>query len=1299
MPWDLLERVSGGVARDLPGLASEDYGLSPGTRFTERAAQSWERCKTYWASLRAQIEAAGEGAPDVGITRQAWLIPLLRELGYDDLEFQGGAEDIDGQEYRISHRAGIKGNGPPVHLVGMSQELDRLGSDGGQRVSPHGHLQSYLNATGHVWGLVANGRRLRLLRDNVSLTRPAYVEFDLEGMMEGGVFSDFVLLWLLTHRTRLPGPSVPPDACYLEQWHQTGLQQGARAYSSLRLGVERAIRELGQGFIEHPQNDALRARAQRGELDAQGYYTQLLRVVYRVLFLLVAEERDLLFPAETSARGRVIYDEAYSVSRLRDRRLRSGDERHLDLWRTQRTAFDLLRGGNEGLGLSAIGGGVFDPAVCADLEHAELSNRRLIDAIRGLSLARTDEGVLRRISYRDLDVEELGSVYESLLDEEPELRATGGMPRFELAAAGERKTTGAYYTPSEMVDELVDSTLEPVIESVLAEQRSDDAQIDALLALSVCDPACGSGHFLLAAARRIGREVARLESGGDEPSPESTRHAVRRAIASCVYGVDANPLAVELCRLALWIEGHEPGRPLGFLDHHIKCGNSLIGATATLIEEGIPSKAFDRPTGPARENGRAVAKRNAAERRGQLPLAAGAPLNPNPSDDEIKQARAIAAIDELIPADVKQKKDAFEQFEAALATKRALADAWTAAFFWPLESGWPDPITEGRFEQLRGGQPPDAGTKHLVESLAAEYRFFHWELEFPGVLGSEAGGFDCVIGNPPWERVKLEEKEFFAGRDEAIVAARTTALRKRAIEALRESNPSLIADFDDAGRRAERTSGFLRTSGRFPLGSSGDVNYYPVFVELMSTLISSEGQAGVVCPTGIATDDGTKALFAWLSDGRLKSLFDFENRRNIFPDVHSRMKFCLLTIRGRPSRDESADFAFYCTSIDELRDDRRHFTLTAHDFDLFNPNTRNCPIFRTARDAEIARKLYGRAGVFWRAGGHGREELNPWSVKLSSMFHMSNDSELFRIRSELETQRFTLRGNRFEHPDDNPYLPLYEAKLFRNYDHRFATFEGQSDDKMRRGSARDLTSEEKSEQTTLALPRYWVPTSEVGTRLADGGDAGSSWFLALRSITRPVDVRTVIGTILSASGLGNSAIRLAVPSAAEAALLLACLNSMVLDWAARLAMGGVNLNFFVLKQLPVLPPALFHADGPSGRPYAQMIIPRVEELVCTADDLVPFSIDLGNTGAAFDWDARRRHQLQSELDAILAKMYGLNREELDWILDANEPSVSFPILKANEEREFGEYRTKRYVLAAFDQLQAGEEPDLAAIAD
>ncbi len=1210
------------------------------------------------------------------------------------MEYRPAAESIGERRFAISHRSGPL----PLLLVSFRQDLDHsmAAREGAGRSAPQTLLQDYLNVSSASYGLVSNGYVLRLLRDNASLTRQAYLEFDLRGMLEGGVYADFVLLYLVLQRSRLP--QTAEGACWLERWREKAETQGARALGELRRGVEAAITTLGSGFLTHPANDALRQRLHSGALSTPAYYQQLLRLIYRLIFLFAAEERGLIFPPGSDAADRRRYMVYYSASRLRAVAPRQrSDDRHDDLWRTLRLTFGLVSGERQGLSVPALGGGLFDAAACPDLDSAALNNAALAQAVQWLSTVqlgrRGRAGLRRRVNYRDMNVEELGGVYEGLLEQQPQVTLDGLHSAFTLVGSGQRKQTGSYYTPEPLVRELVRTALEPVITERLAltpspspnsgrgethnppggrgsvpsprigrglAERSEARVRDRLLAIAVCDPACGSGHFLLAAARRLALEVARLDAGGAEPGLEQRRSALREVIRHCLYGVDANPLAVDLCKLALWLEGHEPGRPLTFLDHRIKLGNSLIGASWELLAEGLPDGAFDAVSGDDRAFATALKQRNKKERPGQLSLLAPDPWQAD-SHALGQEMQRIGDLPEDAAPQVYEQRAAYVTFnQERLERARAALDAWTAAFFWPLQREAPPPTNAAL--TLAGPATPPAlspDQQQEVQRLRHQHAFFHWPLEFADIFDEERGGFDCVLGNPPWERIKLQEQEFFAERDDEIATAANKAARDALIATLPKRNPRLDAAFRHAQQAAMGMSKFVRASGRFPLTAVGDVNLYPLFAEHDRNLLNPRGRAGIIVPTGIATDDSTKRFFQSVVEAdALASLFDIENRDALFPGVHRSYKFCLLTLSGR--RVEHSDLAFMLASTDDLRDERRRFQLGPADFALLNPNTRTCPIFRTGADAELTRAIYRRVPVLIDE----RTGANPWGVRFATMFHMSNDSGLF-------------------HSEPGPdRLPLYEGKLFHQFNHRWATYEPW-------GDVRDVTPLELADPRFAVTPRYWVDKWEMEERLR--GKWVRGWLLAFRDIARSTDERTAIFSVLPRAGVGNNAPLFLANEAqgGRAAAVIGCLNSLVFDYSARPKVGGTHLNFFVVNQFAVLPPSAY---TPADLAF---IVPRVLELVYTAWDLQPFAKDLGYDGAPFAWDEERRAVLRAELDAWYAALYGLTRDELRYVLDPSDvygpefPGETFRVLKSNEIKRYGEYRTRRLVLAAWDRLGLG----------
>ena len=1264
LPPDLLHRIAA-ADPDLGGFDPEKYGLQPADRVGEAASRAWARAKNYWAAFRSATEELPEGESGLTQTRAQWLQPLLRELGYRELQYDAAGEVIDERRFPRYYRSGPV----PLHILTLRQSLDRVMPAGGgqRRASPHALMQEYLNLSDATYGIVSNGLQFRLLRDSASLTRQASVEFDLQAMMEGGVYADFVLLYLVLHRSRLPQKTEEAGQSWLELWRARAESQGARALGELRHGVEEAIKALGNGFLAHPANDALRQRLKSGEMSVPDYYQELLRLIYRLIFLFVAEERGLLFPTEADPADRRRFMENYSASRLRDTvRKYLTDDRHDDLWRTLRITFGLLSGEKEGMSVPALGGGLFDEESCPNLDGCHLRNDALAEAVRRLSWVRIGR-ITRRVKYREMDAEELGGVYEGLLEQQPQMVADATLPRFELVGSGERKLTGSYYTPTSLVQELIKSALEPVIAGRLKGKRTVEARWEALLNITVCDPACGSGHFLLAAARRLAGELARVEAGDAEPSPPELRSALREVIANCIYGVDLNPLAVDLCRLALWMEGHDPARPLTFLDSHIKVGNSLIGATAELVKSGVPDGAFDPVTGDDKKTASDFKKLNRKEKDQSSFLGAGGQAWEQLRDRLAEEPRSIDALPELDAVQLAKQRDRYREYRRDRLEPSLLPmDARTAAFFWPLSPGNPEPPTNAAVRRLSAGQ---AGAltqtqTDLIAHLRARHRFFHWEMEFPVVF--LRGGFDCVLGNPPWERIKLQEEEFFATRDPEIAKAPNKAARQKLIDALlnSETGRALYAQFQAAKRAAECESKFVR-GGRFPLTAVGDVNLYALFAEHDRSIVNPHGRAGIVVPTGIATDDSTKAFFQDVVDrGSLATLFDFENREGLFPAVDSRMKFSLITLSG--SRVPRGDLAFFLTDADQLRDDRRRFQLAPEDFALLNPNTRTCPVFRTKADADLSKSIYRRVLVLVNE----KTGENSWGVSFLAMFHMSNDSGLFRTQP-------------------GPGLvPLYEGKMVQAFDHRAASVETVLANLKRPGQPHELSASEHQDPDCSPTPQYWVEMSEVTRRCPH-----RNRIIAYKSVTSPTNERTVIAALLPFTGVAHSMnvlVLLAESSPQLEAAILANLNTIVLDYVAKQKVGGVNLSNFLVKQFPVLPPSAYTDDD------LAFIVPRVRKLTYTAYDLKPFAEDVGYDGPPSIWDEDRRAELRADLDAYYAALYGLTRDELRYILDPADvygpdfPGETFRVLKEKEIKQYGVYRTRRLVLEAWDRL--GLEP-------
>lgn len=1030
LPADLLERVSDEDAT-LPGMTPAGYHRS-GERLNEAISRSWTTLRNAWSHFQSGRETLP--ADDLGttITRERWLLPLFETLHYGRLHTAERFE-IEGKSYPISHSWGLN---VPIHLVSYQVDLDKTmrGVAGAATASPHSLLQVFLNRSDdHLWGFLSNGCKLRVLRDNLTLTRQAYVEFDLEAMMNGDAYSDFRVLWLLCHQSRVEGDR--PSDCLLEKWMKEAEDRGIRALEHLRGGVESAITALGIGFLEHPANSVLRDKLRAGTLDKQNYYRQLLRMIYRLLFMFVAEDRDLLLGPDATDAARETYQNYYSTQRLRAMAARFVGTRHSDLFEQLRLVMRLLGGEGDGapvgiaLGIAPLGSFLFSDRAVADIIDCKISNRKLLSAIRSLSLIDDREArAWRNVDYRNLGPEELGSVYESLLELHPQVNVDARGFALETAGGNERKTSGSYYTPSSLIKVLLDSALDPVLDEAAKKGA------DAILALKVCDPATGSGHFLIAAANRMAKRLASLRTGEEEPALAELQRAKRDVISNCIYGVDINPMAAELCKVNLWLEALDPGKPLTFLDHHIQVGNSLLGTTPKLMAEGIPNDAFKPIEGDDKTTASALRKRNRGELKQREAGLRQLGLEQAPAADygflsSTMSDLAKSADDSL--SDIQAK----EELYAAIANSpeyiqaRLLADAWCSAFVWAKRQGEDMPLTDLVYRHLEA--EPDAprfeNLREKVAALTDRYGFFHWHVAFPDLFSvpedlstaeNEAagwnGGFDVVLGNPPWEQIQLDDREFFAVSAPDIANARNMAARKRMIKDLADQDQFLYRSYKDAVRGNDGVKHFVHASERYPYTSFGRLNTAPLFCETTLNLINPNGYAAIIVPTGIATDSFNQHFFNHIVDTRsLSSLYDFENARGIFPAVHRSYKFCLLTLNGPARSSNTMNFAFFAHDVSDI--DAATFELTRNDIALLNPNTRTTPIFRSRRDAELTKRIYGRVPILIR---EGEPDTNPWGIKFQLMFMMNTDSDKFHTREELEARGFTLEGNIFVEGED-----------------------------------------------------------------------------------------------------------------------------------------------------------------------------------------------------------------------------------------------------------------------------------------
>lgn len=748
---DILERIEEAI-----GQRPADFGLEPTDKVKDEIVRAWADAQDYWRIYQRKLETVKPGSPATTETRQQWIVPLLGLLGYQ-LEYQPKGVELNGKNYAISHRVINRGN-TPLHILGCNEPagLDRKPERAVLRMSAHAIVQEYINLQDELYGLVTNGRLLRLLRDSSRLIKLTYLEFDLDRIFCDGLFADFALLYRLLHASRLPATNETAAECIIERYHQDSLDSGARIRDGLAKVVEKAIQDFANGFLSHSANDDLVLSVTSGKLQPVQYYQNLLRLIYRLLFLMVIEERGLVFPADADPKQRELFTRYYSLQRLRrlSEKRYLADHRRYDLWLALQATFQLFEADGPGqkLGIAPLAGDLFAYDAIGPLSGCTLSNNVLLACLNSLNqYQHPDTGQMIRVNYGALNVEEFGSVYEGLLEYEPKFIATGKRVEFVFAKGDERAATGSHYTPDDLVQPLLKHSLDHLIAEKL---KAADLE-KALLSLRVADISCGSGHILLAAARRIAKELARVRTGEEQPSPVAFRAAVRDVICECIYGVDLNPLAVELCKVALWLEAHNPGQPLNFLDHHIKCGNAVVGyARREEMERGVPEEAFATMPGDEKEVVAELRKRNKKEReeKDQKRIEDIYPEIRKQLNAILDRWQEVSNLPERSPKEIETKKRRYQDFSQG-------QDAWLlnqiaaipiAQFYLPkTEENFTKCITDLEFRRyLSGEYRPQGQATAAAWALAHENRFFHWFLEFPEII--ERGGFDCILGNPPY---------------------------------------------------------------------------------------------------------------------------------------------------------------------------------------------------------------------------------------------------------------------------------------------------------------------------------------------------------------------------------------------------------------------------------------------------------------------------------------------------------------------------------------------------------------------
>ena len=1278
-----------------------------------------------------------------------------------------------------------------------------------KRRSPFAMTQELLNTSSdYLWGFAFNGFSLRLLRDVMSFACPSFVEFDLESIFEGDNQAEFSHLYLMLHSSRARVASNGLNVW--EEWLKISAKEGIPARDKLSENMQAAMQRLGTGFLQAKGkgNDLLRAKIANHELSADDYNHQLMRLMYRFLFVFCLEEREIIhtrYPEEyiqqqitllqaqdlknkllqkrnartasamvidenqqpstvdlianaeltdsndsptgfnfgavawpedrsnnmtmgggtslLSDRQRVLqpyaqacklYDKGYSLRRLRDQALLQRlYTNHHDIWLSVKVVFKALAQGEELLALPALGG-LFDPDQCPDLmaDDVNLTNADFLYAMEKMRWAKLKDEVSRQevftvIDYRNMNTEELGSLYEGLLELVPTINYLNNADRFTYtfeyhqSNSNERKSSGSYYTPDSLVQSLINTALEPVIEQKLRDNPNDPET--ALLSIKVIDPACGSGHFLLAAARRIAERIVEQKAFISGVSDDEYHKTLHDVISHCIYGIDLNPMAVELARMGLWLEGVAENKPLSFIDHHLKVGNSLLGVMdLDVLKLGIPAAAYteQKPIGKGecaltlsdKTVCSALKKRNTKERKVFSKNVVDYGLGSLGSVGVSLAHLGYKNIDEFSADTLKAEERKSEQNER---NQKAIEDSvefnacnlLLSAFLSEKTQATQHLVPTTKDLDLLMTDPDGYKQSHQdildhAAKVCSENHVLHWPFAFMEVM--DKGGFDCVLGNPPWEKFKIEDKIWFEPRLPEIANTDKADLRKKKIEALASSEDEFerktVKEYVRAVYPTITFSAINHLSdvlgGRFPLTGNGDTNLFSYFAEFGSDIINKNGFMGMVLPPGILTDDSnqcfTQGLFA---SGRLRSIYHFINTEGLFPAVTASYSFMLLTLHAS-SGNLPADCVFYATNPLQLEDQRRHLMVVPDDLELINPNSKTLILMRSEFDLELCRKIYCTAPVFVRVFDKNNE-VSPWNVSFATrMFHLTEDSEYF----------ISLSLNDVASAKKNGLVPLYEAKNFWHFDHRASSY-GYNDKGKFTDHPVNLIS--KQDPTFTILPQYWVKQSVVKDRW-EKKRWDLPWTLVWRDVTGTANSeRTVIATVLPTfyAIANTSPVLMPRVEPKKAACLLAVINSLVIDFVERIKQAGLHASLFYLKQLPILPPESFAPED------VEFIASRVAMLTRTADDIN--AVWLTEYPAYTFQEPRERLKIRAELDAYIAKMYGLTREELRYILDPSDvmgsdhPSKTFDALKKKEIKLYGEYMTQRLVLEAYDKLVSG----------
>jgi hypothetical protein len=1217
-------------------------------------------------TLQRLHERAEQKAGDVPALRETYARPLLRDVfGYHLGEGEKQIHPLFGS-------AEDEAQGRPPLLLAYIGDFDEdLDAKRDGKAPPIQRLAAELaRAKADLrYGLLLTGERIRLTRRKGDGPAGAYLELDLPACVESEDRDSFAA----AHRLFRAGEFVPDEDGKrpIDGVEEESREHAKKVSEDLKRAVFGSSETLVQALLGAP----------RGHDDPDPELTHLrdaaLTCLYRLLFILYAEARDERLMAHA------IYRDSYSLDAL-VRELSTHREppsaNRTGLWERLLALFALHRDGLPGVEgldpLPARGGALFDPTTPAGqiLQGVRLDDATVARLVLDLTTTSPRRGVGKeRVSFRELDIEQLGSVYEGLLEYEPrvaqgttievkvqgrtyalspaelvrlvreknlklkgpqeivagteaeplhpeataddqeanevleaeeaedaapEAEAEGdgvkkGAPAilvrrlepgdFHFVPGPGRKGSGSFYTPLPLVQDLVRHALGPLVED------RTPAEIESL---RVLDPACGSAHFLVEAMRFLGRALHGAyvrELGGKAPpgfvgtwdanheaSDEDARAAgsearawcKRRIAERCLFGVDLNPTAVQLAQVSLWIESLAGDRPLTYFTHHVRCGNSILGTwLERLGEPPLPElRARQAKDGGLMQDIFATQVREAvlkaADVRRQI--------------DEADVAVTAVGADADPLAEERFKEARRREAEEILAAARMLFDLRSASAFVPkIWADWPnlcdrvgDATELARYARSRRWW--DA-----FERVRERERFFHWELEFPEVfLDAVGGGFDAVLGNPPWDKVKPDRKEFY-GRYDVLIRAFVGGELDARIRELQATIPGLDREFEAYEERVKTIAACLKKGGDYRFqdwevdgkSTGGDPDAFKFFVERAHRLAREGGGVGFVVPSAIYNNEGCTGLRnLLLREAQVERFYAFENRKKIFP-IHSSYKFVSLVFRkGEPGGD-GFEAAFMRHELEELADPGpKDFMVLVRrrELERLSPGTLAFLEYRSPRDREILLKMYG----YDKDGNPvnprpllGDQGPGTWNARFYREFDMTNDRDLW---TDPKTGKlYNPRQILGPVPGTTSEPPYYDPKAWPEIRARMAEkgfwplYEGKHIEQF----LVDIRPIER-----------WVSLEACEEKNGKLPEAGRK--LVFRDIARNTDERTCIASVLPPKSCANHKLPVIRCEEWLAPTLLAVLNSFAFDFGVRLRAGSTSLTFSQLSRCPVLPPGM-----------------------------------------------------------------------------------------------------------------------------